>query len=71
MYAIEFKAKIKNGMIEIPEKFREKLKDNMKINVLTEYVTDTSSDIIDELLESPMKINDFKPYKREIIYDRS
>ena len=59
-------------MIEMPEKFRDKLKkDNVKVIVLTEYVTDTSADIIDELLESPLKITDFKPYKREEIYDRS
>lgn len=71
MYAIEFKTKIKNGMIEIPEKFRRKLKDNVKVILLTDYVMDKSSDIIEELLESPLKISDFRPYKREEIYDRS
>ena len=71
MYAIEFRARIKNGVIEIPEKFRRKLKDNVKVILLTEYMMDTSSDIIEELLESPLKITDFKPYKREEIYDRS
>ncbi len=71
MYAIEFRTRIKNGVIEIPEKFRRKLKDNVKVILLTEYMTDTSSDIIEELLESPLKITDFKPYKREEIYDRS
>ena len=71
MYAIEFRARIKNGVIEIPKKFRRKLKDNVKVILLTEYMMDTSSDIIEELLESPLKITDFKPYKREEIYDRS
>ena len=43
-------------MIEMPEKFREKLKiDNVKVIVFTDDMTDTSSDIIEELLESPLK----------------
>jgi len=71
MYAIEFRTRIKNGVIEIPEKFRRKLKDNVKVILLTEYMPDTSSDIIEELLESPLKITDFKPYKREEIYRNS
>ena len=71
MYAFEFKTKIKNGMIEIPERFRKSLKDNVKVILLAEYLTDTSSDIIEELLNSPLKITDFIPFKREEIYDRS
>jgi len=31
---------------------------------------DADSDIIEELLESPLKIPGFKPFKREEIYDR-
>lgn len=69
MYAVEFQTKIKNGIIEVPEKFRVKLKDNVKVILLAEYLMDTSSDIIEELLESPLQLNDFKPYKREEIYD--
>ncbi len=69
MYAFEFKTKIKNGMIEIPEKFRNKLRNNVKVILLTEYITDTQSDIIEELLESPLKVTDFRPYQREEIYD--
>ncbi len=71
MYAVEFRTRIKNGVIEIPEKFRRKLTDNVKVILFTEYLTDTSSDIIEELLESPLKITDFRPYEREEIYDRS
>ncbi len=71
MYAFEFKTKIKNGMIEIPEKFRKKLKNNVKVILLTEYIADTQSDVIEELLESPLKLTDFRPCKREEIYERS
>jgi len=73
MYAIEFRARIKDGLIEIPEKFRDRLKDNVKVILLTEHEIETSpeSDIIEELLESPLKLADFKPYKREEVYDRT
>jgi predicted transcriptional regulator len=70
MYAFEFKTKIKNGMIEIPEKFRKQLKNTVKVILLTEYITDTQPDVIEELLESPLKITDFRPYKREEVYER-
>ncbi len=71
MYAFEFKTKIKNGMIEIPEKIRKKLKNNVKVILLSEYLTDKQSDVIEELLESPLKLTDFRPYKRDEIYERS
>ena len=73
MYAIEFRARIKDGLIEIPEKFRNRLKDNVKVILLTEHETETSpeSDIIEELLESPLDLADFRPYKREEVYDRT
>lgn len=71
MYAFEFKTKIKNGMIEIPEKIRKKLKNNVKVILLSEYLTDKQSDVIEELLESPLKLTDFRPYNRDEIYDRS
>ncbi len=57
-------------MIEIPEKFRKKLKNNVKVILLTEYIEDSESDLIEELLESPLKLTDFVPYKREEIYTR-
>jgi hypothetical protein len=69
MYAIEFKTKIRNGIIEIPEKFRSQLKETVRVILLTESAMG-ANDIIEELLKSPLKINDFKPYKRDEIYDR-
>ncbi len=72
MYAVEFKAKVKDGMIEIPEKYRKKLLRNVKVILLTEDTTgEESFDIIEELLESPLKMPGFKPFKREEIYDRN
>ncbi len=71
MQAIEFKTKIKNGMIIIPEKYRKTLKENVKVIVLTEENETGTSDIIDNLMDSPLKIRNFKPMNRDEIYDRT
>lgn len=70
MYAIEFKTKIKDGIIKIPKKYRRSLKENVKVIVLTEEKENQSYDIIKNMLDSPIKISDFKPMKRDEIYDR-
>ncbi len=69
MYAVEFKTKIKDGIIIIPDKYRKDLKENVKVIVLTEKKSQTS-DIIERLLNFPLKISDFKPMNREEIHDR-
>ncbi len=71
MQAIEFKTKIKKGMIIIPEKYRKILKENVKVIVLTEENETRPSDIIDNLMDSPVKIANFKPINRDDIYDRT
>jgi len=69
MYAIEFKVKIENGMIKIPQKYREKIKDI----VLTEEkeVSTISINLIDRLMKSPIKIEKFTPLSREEIHERN
>ena len=47
MEAIEFKAKIKNGMIRIPDKFRQKTGDTVKVIILSEQKSG-QTDIIDK-----------------------
>ncbi|MDM8565215.1 hypothetical protein QUF74_06125 [Candidatus Halobeggiatoa sp. HSG11] len=69
MHTVEFKTEVINGIIEIPKKYVKKPKYNVKVILLTEESVDTDYDIIDELLESPVKLPDFRPLKREEIYD--
>ena len=71
MYAVEFRAKIKDGIIEIPKEYINKLKDNVKVIILSEEEHEISVDIIDSLINSPIKIKNFKPLLREEIYDRN
>ena len=69
MEAIEFKTKIKNGMIQIPRKYSRKLGDSVKVIILTDLPS-KNRDIIDELMETPVKIDSFTPLTREDIYER-
>jgi len=71
MYAVEFRTKVRDGIIRIPEKYKKKIKYNVKVILLAEDAADTGSDIIEELLESPLKLLDFRPLRREAVYDRS
>ncbi len=70
MEAIEFKTRIKNGIIQIPRKYSQKVGNTVKVIILTEHKS-KHVDMIDELLKQPVKIPDFKPFSRADIYDRS
>jgi len=69
MEAIEFKAKIKNGIIRIPDKFRQKTGKTVKVIILSEQKT-RQTDIIDKLLSTPIKSKEFSPLSRKEIYER-
>jgi hypothetical protein len=69
MEAIEFKAKIKNGFIRIPEKFQQRTGSNVKVIIISEQKV-RQTDIINKLLLNPIKSKDFSPFLREEIYER-
>ena len=69
MEAIEFKSKIKNGIIHIPEKYKQKIGNIVKVIVITEKKA-KQDDIIDKLLANPIKSKDFSPFLREEIYEK-
>lgn len=70
MYAIEFKTKIKNGIIKVPKEYIDTLRENVKVIVLKdEKVKQKKVNMIDRLLNTPLKINSFKPLTKEEIYE--
>jgi hypothetical protein len=69
MYAVEFRAKVKNGTIEIPSQYRDRLTDEVKVIVLAEAHEHTDN-LIDHLLERPLQIQGFTPLARDVIYAR-
>lgn len=69
MYAIEFQTKIKNGIIQIPLEYINKLRETVKVIILAEE-KGAKYDMIEKLLNSPLKVENFMPLKREEIYER-
>jgi hypothetical protein len=70
MYAVEFQAKVKNGTIEIPAQYRDRIKQMVRVIVLAE-ADERTSNLIDQLLENPLRVKDFKPLTRDEMYARS
>lgn len=69
MYAVEFQAKVTNGSIQIPDEFKDKISGAVKVIVLTQEKS-PAADMIDRLLENPIKFDTFIPLTREEIYER-
>ncbi len=60
MEAIEFKTKIKNGTIQIPEKYQKQVGDTVKVIIISDKAQENGSqekDIIDTLLTNPIGLN--------------
>ena len=70
MYAVEFQARIKDGTIEIPEVYQEQFKEKVRVILLAEEAS-LSTDIIDQLLQHPLKVEGFTPLTRADLYERS
>ncbi|MFO7970837.1 MAG: hypothetical protein R6U40_03705 [Desulfobacterales bacterium] len=68
MEAIEFRTKTKNGIIQIPKKYKQKISNPVKVIIISEQ-KEFKADIIDDLLENPIKLKDFSPFSREEIYE--
>jgi len=65
-----FKHKLQMELLKFLKNIKKKVKRYANVILLTEEIAEKSSDIIDELLDCPLQLSDFKPFKREEIYDR-
>ena len=70
MYAVEFRAATKNDTIEIPPQYRDKLKEVVRV-ILLDEAPQTTGNLIDRLLESPLHVEAFEPLSRDEIYARA
>jgi hypothetical protein len=57
--ALEFQTKIQNGLIPIPDKYKQELGegDDIQVIVLVKKKSSVKKDIIDELTENPVQVN--------------
>ena len=70
MYAVEFKANIKDGTIDVPKEFRHRLTGQVRVLLMVEEETAVTH-FIDDLLANPLEIGDFQPIRREEIHART
>lgn len=70
MVTVQFKTKIKNGVIQVPKKYQGKLRDDVRVILKVENRKSRSKNYLDALLARPVKVRDFRPISREQIYAR-
>ena len=70
MQTIEFRTKIKNGIIQIPAKFKGKVAEDVQVILISRSERKSQIDIIDELMAKPLKVKNFKPMTREEAHAR-
>jgi hypothetical protein len=70
MVTVQFKSKIKNGVIEIPKKYRGKLREDVRVILKAETPRIRSKNYLDKLIAHPVKVKNFSPMTREQIYAR-
>jgi hypothetical protein len=66
---IEFRATVKDGVIEIPNEYLGKIKGRVRVILVPEAKISSQRNLIDQLLESPVPIRDFQPIKRAALYE--
>ncbi|XHX78941.1 MAG: hypothetical protein RBJ76_03110 [Stenomitos frigidus ULC029] len=72
MVPVEFQATVENGVIVIPEEYKQSLADanTVKVTVLKQVQRQTSRpDIMDELAQNPVKVDYF--LTRDEMHDRT
>jgi hypothetical protein len=69
MDAIEFQASIKNGTIEIPSRYRKLLSGRVRVILLTED-HEAGTNMIEQLLANPVRIDSFEPLSRSQAHER-
>jgi ureidoglycolate hydrolase len=70
MQMIEFRAKIKNGIIQIPAKFKGKVAEDVQVILVSKSEKSSKADLIDELMAHPLKSKGFKPMTRDEAHAR-
>lgn len=70
MQTIEFRTKIKNGIIHIPARFKGKVAEDVRVILVSKSERKSQPDIIDELMAHPLKVKAFKPLTRDEAHAR-
>jgi len=71
METIQFRTKIKNGIIEVPKKYQGKFKDSVRVILVAESAKSKAINYLDELMAHPLKVKGFRPLTREEAHARN
>ena len=71
METVQFRTKIKNGIIEVPKKYQGKFKDNVRVILVVESTKAKAINYLDELMAHPLKVKGFRPLTREEAHARN
>jgi bifunctional DNA-binding transcriptional regulator/antitoxin component of YhaV-PrlF toxin-antitoxin module len=70
MVTVKFKARIKDGRIHIPAKYRRNLGDKVRVILVSDEQKSEKPNILRELLVHPIKIASFEPLNRDEAHAR-
>ena len=69
MSIVKFKTKIRNGKIKIPKTYLNRLSDMVNVILVSDEELQ-GKDVIAQLIDSPLKVVDFRPLERDKIHER-
>jgi hypothetical protein len=69
---VEFETEIRNGVIEIPERYKQELNDGykIKVSIIAKKPQKRSRSIMDELAQNPISVKSLDKLTRDEIHDR-
>lgn len=70
MVTVQFKTKIKNGVIQVPKKYQGKFNDSVRVILRVESKKHATANYLDKLMAHPVKVKNFRHLTREQIYAR-
>ena len=70
MYAVEFEATVRNGLIEVPAELRKTLSERVRVILLVREPRKRRRNVIEHLMDHPLHLPNPRPLTREEIYER-
>jgi len=70
MVTVQFQAKVKNGVIQIPRKYQGRFGENVRVILKAENHKGATLTYLDSLMANPVKIKNFKSLTRDQIHTR-
>lgn len=70
MYAVEFEATVRNGVIEVPAEVRESLSDRVRVILLVREERKGKRNRVEYLMDHPVRLADPGPLTREETHER-